>query len=860
MNGVRRLQIRRLALLHILLCGGVIVLLGIAGCENKQLTRMEQNQIRLQAMVAANARQLATVSSQVYVSDTEVQERLLNLDQNDRGLGVGMTTVQNEQARLHETVTAGNTALDKRMTTLDGNQRVLQDGITQVAGITQRTASDVTAVAREQVTLHEMVQSSRQELAGSIATIASNQQETRTDIAKLQQADRGIVEQLTVFAADQNTMRQTLDSNHRIVTGQVAALGQNQQTLGADVGKLNQKTDQAAGRIDALATGQNAIRDIVKSNGETMVAKLAGLDQNQAKLNADLAGLSTKADTIASGVGTISTGQTALRDLISTNHETAATSLAALSEKQTSLIASTDSIGAKADALAAGQNAIQGTIRNNGETVATKLTALDENQAKLDADLTGLSGKADTIASGVGTISTGQTALRDLISTNHQTTASALAALSEKQTKLVANTEAMGAKADAMTGSIRAVVERQAALEQGMKAGNDALAARGATICDNQQAMKTALESLARDAQQAPARQQTLQDQLDTLTATLGQTALDIIGLKDSQNLLQQAMQAGLGDIHAKTAELSTSLVPLAKSQESLNQTMRDHAEAMNRQVTTLASRQTDMQSSVDSIMATTAQTALDVLGASGRQDALAQGLRSHSEAVTGQMADVVRAQQQMESGLDTLVATTGQSALDILALSDGQARLHQSAQADRTELAARLAEIVQGQQQWAQRFDAAQGSMQTIAASTASLEQQIARLQAAIQTNVEGLTAALQTGTQNRRQVETKVNQDIQAMIEALSQIRQAHALLTEQMQQMQSKTQGQTADIISAIEHLKQPAPELKVSDSIVKPAPSVAAAAAKSDQPKPPVAEVTASNPNQKLESSVAEAAAK
>jgi DNA repair exonuclease SbcCD ATPase subunit len=257
--------------------------------------------------------------------------------------------------------------------------------------------------------------------------------------------------------------------------------------------------------------------------------------------------------------------------------------------------------------------------------------------------------------------------------------------------------------------------------------------------------------------------------------------------------------------------------------------------------------------------MATTAQTALDVLGASARQNALAQGLQSHSEAVTGQIADVASSQQQMASAVDTLVATTGQSALDILALSDGQARLQQAAQTDRIDLAAKLAEIVQGQQQWAQRFDAAQGSMQTIAVSTASLEQQITRLQTALQTNVEGLTAALQTGSQDRQQVETKVGQDIQAMIEALSQIRQAHALLSEQMQQMQNKTQGQTTDIISAIERLRQPAPELKLSESSAKPASSVAAAAAESDQATP-AAEVTANNPNTKLESSVAEAAAK
>ncbi len=778
--------------------------LGITGCDNR-LARMEENQIRLQAMVAANARQLATVSSQVYVNNNEVQEGIQKLDRNDQGLGTGIATVQNKQDVLHETVTSANQAMDKRMATLDENQRLLRDGVSQVAGVTQRTASDVTAVAREQATLHQMVQSGRQELGNSIAAVAANQEKTRTDIGQLQQAEQRMAEQLVALAASQDRIYSGLEG-------------------------LNKFVQAVAKDVTGVSQGQTALHQTLNEHRAAFAEKSAILEQNQRNLQ-------TAVDGIAGGTKT-----------------------------------NTEGIAA----LAAGQTALQETLGANHKIVTGQVAAVIENQQGLQAGINGLNDRTGQAASQLAALTTGQDAIRETLNTGNGAVAAKLMGLSETQTGLQNNLSGLNQKADTIVGSVTTIRDEQASLQETLKA--------------SQEAAKNQMTQLSSGQQQ-------IQGQLDVLTATTGQTALDVMAVGDNQSRLGQATQAGVAALSARTDKIDSDLRTVAVDQSSMYKALKDQGdvisgriaetadnqkqlrgsldavaatatqtatdvkaaavqqatmqqalqnrnEATARRIAGLADNQGQMQSSLDAVMATTGQTALDVIGMTAGQDALTQNLQSHNAAVGGQIADLVNGQQQTQSGLDTVIATAGQTALDMIDLSNGQARLARAVQTDRQELAARLTELVQGQQQWAQRLDTAQANVQTITASIAALEQHLTKLQGSLQPSLDGLTSQLGTNGQGRAQFETKVNQDIQAIVDAVSQLRQQQASLADEMQQIQNRTLSQTQDIITAIQQLKQSPVEVKVSD----------AATTTSDSG------VKAGDSGTKLESSVAEAEAK
>ncbi len=102
------------------------------------------------------------------------------------------------------------------------------------------------------------------------------------------------------------------------------------------------------------------------------------------------------------------------------------------------------------------------------------------------------------------------------------------------------------------------------------------------------------------------------------------------------------------------------------------------------------------------------------------------------------------------------------------------------------------------------------------MADSIATLDQQLGKLQGSLQTGVQNTTTLLDANGQQRQQFEAKIAQDVQAMIDAIAQLRQTQAQLQEQMSQVQKSTQSQAETLKATIEQIKQPPVEAKVSDA--------------------------------------------
>jgi chromosome segregation ATPase len=812
------------------------LVLGIAGCDDR-MARMEENQIRLQAMVAANARQLATVSSQIYVNNNEVQESIGKLDRNDQDLATGISTVQNEQGTLREAVTKGNQAIDKRMVALDENQRRLQDGVGQVAGVTQRTAADVTAIAREHATLHQMVQSSRKELGESIAAVAANGEKIRTDIGQLQQADQSMTERLVALAASQDRIYNGLDG-------------------------LNKFMQAVANDVTGLAQGQAALRQAVNEHTVAFTEKSAVLEQNQRNMQATADEIAGRTKKNTEGIAVLTADQTALQRTLSDNHKIVTGQVAAVIENQQNLQAGINGLSEKTGQTAAqlaaltnGQDAIRETLNNDTGTVTAKLVGLSESQTGLQSNLSGLHQKADTIAGTVGAVRAEQAGLQETLKANHEATRGQVAQLSNGQQQLQGQLDVLTATAGQTALDVIALNDSNVTLQRTIQASTrsvgekaDQTAAGLISVADGQRAMQQKIDAgnkaLADQAARLVGTQQTIQGQLDVLTATAGQTALDIMALNDGNVTLQRTIQTSAGGLSEKTDRIAAGLTSVADRQTAIQQKIDAGSKALADQTARLTGTQEALEGQLDVLTGMASQTALDVIGMAAGQDALTQNLQSHDQVIGSRIADLATGQQQTQSGLDTVLATAGQTALDVMDLNEGQTKLAQAVKADRQELVARLSEIVQSQQQWAQRLDAAQAHGQAVTATIAALEQHLTKLQGSLQPSLDGLNSQLGASGQSRAQFEAKVNQDIQAIAEAVAQLRQDQVSLTDQIEQIQKRTQSQTKDIITAIQQLRQPPAEVKVSD----------AAATVSE----PTAKV--SDSGTKLESSVAEAEAK
>jgi chromosome segregation ATPase len=767
----RGLDTRRLVVIVIFFCALAIPLFAVAGCD-QQLARMEENQIKLQAMVAANARELATISSQLDAGQGKINASIQTLDADTQQVADSVTSVRSEQRQFREAVAAGNEGLNRRIGYVEDNQRSLQGSVAQVSDVTQRTAADLTSLAREHAALQETMRTNQQELTGSLSAAANDRQRIATGIGELHQANQELARDI---AAKHDTLYEALQDNDQ----------------------------QSTQRFTTLTSGQG-------------------------RLSADVAGVHTQLNTMAED---LAAGNSSLKEQLATGQQTLTTQIGELSASQQQLQTSVDTLGTKAEQTAAGlvdtKSSLQETLRVSREVLTGQIAASLQNQQALQSDVRDLSDKADKLTTNISDVSSEQTALHATVRTSHDAVVAAMVGLSDRQETLRSGIETLDGKADRAAGDIASLTTQQQSLYEAVKANQDSIVPKLADVA-------TTTDQTARDVAALNSGQAALQQSIQAGNVALTTRATE---LAESQ----QALRSGIDNLGQTTQQVASDVAKMTVGQDALHQTLKAHSDRTDQQAASLASVQEEMGTSLDTLTATAGQTALDIIAVTTRQGTIQAALQSHSDTLGTQMAQLADNQQQVQTSLDTVTATTSQASLDALTLNNSQGRLGQAVQAGRQEMADKLADMAQGQQKWSERLDAAQAKVTTIGDSVATLEQRIAKLHNLLQASIQGTTTILGATSQQRLQFEAKVSQDMQAVIDSLAQVRQTQTSLQEQITQVQKSTQGQADSLRSVIEQMKtSPNANDRIRDEVPDVEDTVGAFEA-----EPAPAEVTISN---------------
>ncbi len=997
MRGSKGVEIRRRITHSVCLFTMVALLLVISGC-GKQLTRMEENQVKLQAMVAANARELATLSSQIHAGTGKLQAGIQDLDADTQAIATHVQTVQDDQRKLQETVVAGNQSLDARANQLREGQQSLENNVAQVQTVADRTASDLGALSQRHATLHETVQANQRELNGRMGAVVTNQETIQAGITNLQQADAGLAKDIATVSARQDAVSAQVQDNHKLVVERLATLIAGQERFSNDLlasrdalqnrtqaiadklnileqNQLNHQTgldrlfataNQTAATITTIAAAQTAMQESLNANHEQTAGRLTAVAESQRNMQASLDTLNAKADKTAADSTAAATslheslrtgreaiagridvslqnqqalrnemdkmtataGQTALAVLTMNNGQ--ATFQQAMQTGMGGLHERADQTATEIRGMAERQTAFQDSIKTSNETLVARTSAIEANQQALNAeigktakvidrayaDLTGVSLAQDMLQTTFAKHSdqvndrmariensqkslgdgqdvlvamTGQTAIDILALTNghtdiqrsiksgNETVLSQTAALDQNQKTLASQLDVLTATAGQTALDVLAIEGDQTAMARNVQAGIADLGQRTDAVAANQQKMQAGLDAVAtttgqtaQDVTAVAARQDALQTAvqgysdattgqiatlaenqqktqagLDAVATTTSQTAQDVTAVAGRQDALQttvqgysdattgqiatlaenqQKTQAGLDTVAATTSQTAQDVTAVAARQDALQTAVQNYSDATTGQIATLAENQQKIQTGLDTVAATTSQTAQDVTTVTARQDALRTAIQGYSDVTVAQMTAFAENQQKMQVGLDTVTATTGQTARDVAAVNEVQTKSEQNAQAGRVEVSAKLEAIAQDQQGWLQRFDATQARIQAMADGIALLDQQIVKLQGTLQTSIQNTTTAADANGQQRQQFEAKIVQDVQAMLDAIAQLRQAQAQLQEQMGQVHKTTQSQAETLKATLDQIKQPPAEVKVSEAANPPQPVV------------------------------------
>ena len=246
----------------------ILISLSLAGC-GKQMARLEENQLKLQSLVEANARQISAVVSRIEQNQIDLQAALENVQNTTQKLASDITVATSEHTKLQKNVSDDNKQMTGRMAMME---QKLQTGIEDVQSGTMKVADDIATVVETQLKLEDVVQSDRQQMSGRIAAIEQNQTKRQSDIESLRNSVQKVATGVSALEGNLSKLQELLKNDTRDLAGIIEAIGQGQfefeqkiqkdvRTLADSIGAVEQNQDKLQKQIEEVQSNTQAMID-----------------------------------------------------------------------------------------------------------------------------------------------------------------------------------------------------------------------------------------------------------------------------------------------------------------------------------------------------------------------------------------------------------------------------------------------------------------------------------------------------------------------------------------------------------------------------------------------------------------------
>ncbi len=275
----------------ILVIAIIAIGVSLAGC-NEEMARIEDKQINLQAMVEANAQQIAALGARIEQNQQELRAELEDVQSNIRNVAANTAAVSKEQVKLLETVQNSNRQTTNKIALLEQDRNELQAGIEEVRDNTRNVAADmavdITNVKDEQARLYETVQSNSRQFTNNVAVIEQNQLQWQGKIEDLQGNIQQVTTRISTLGDDLLKLQDVLQSNIRELVGVMDLSGQEQLKFQEMIQKNLLAFDSSISSIkQSQKILQNQIQE-VENSAEIMSNELpAALERLKDELTRD---------------------------------------------------------------------------------------------------------------------------------------------------------------------------------------------------------------------------------------------------------------------------------------------------------------------------------------------------------------------------------------------------------------------------------------------------------------------------------------------------------------------------------------------------------------------------------------------
>ncbi len=275
--------------------------LTLAGC-GEQMARIEENQLRLQAMLEANAEQMAGIASRLEDNQGQLQAEVHHVQNDARLVAADIAAVADAQMKLEEMIRKNNQTLSSQLGIVQQNQHNVHVSIREVQSTTQAMTSQLAAVGDGQVKVHDTMQRHSSELVDRAAAIERNQQNMQAAIEGAHNDIQAIATGLTVVGNEQTKLQSAIKDSYQQIHNRVTLIDQNQQTYEGAIRNLQENVQAMAAEVEAAQQNLLRLNETLDTRVQDMIGIIDVVGQEQLKfeegIQEDIRGLSGSANLI----------------------------------------------------------------------------------------------------------------------------------------------------------------------------------------------------------------------------------------------------------------------------------------------------------------------------------------------------------------------------------------------------------------------------------------------------------------------------------------------------------------------------------------------------------------------------------
>jgi chromosome segregation ATPase len=238
--------------------------LSLAGC-GKQMARIEENQLKVQALVELNAQQIGDVARRIEENQQALQNAIGNVRDSAQKLASNLASVAREHTKLQKLVQDNNLQIADKMAAVEQKQQNLQAGIEDVRNGTVQVAADIVGLGDKQAKLEQMIEASSRTLVSKVAASVDALEQNLLKLKEILQNDtRNLADIVQVIGQQQIEFEGKVERDIRGLAESMSAVEQNKAEFRKQIEEVRSNTQAM---ISNLTTALEQLKARVSQTG-----------------------------------------------------------------------------------------------------------------------------------------------------------------------------------------------------------------------------------------------------------------------------------------------------------------------------------------------------------------------------------------------------------------------------------------------------------------------------------------------------------------------------------------------------------------------------------------------------------------